>query len=91
LVAWYPELEGVALNKVQLKDKRLINQTTIKFTAPITMFIMKDYGDSEDIETLAIQADAIPEARVFVPADGQEWFFAKSLVQRADFNVLQVK
>ncbi|CAB4008492.1 arachidonate 5-lipoxygenase-like [Paramuricea clavata] len=90
LVAWYPELEGVALNKVQLKDKRLINQTTIKFTAPITMFIMKDNGDSEEIETLAIQADAIPEARVFVPADGQEWFFAKSLVQRADFNVLQI-
>jgi hypothetical protein len=78
------------LNKVQLKDKRLVNQTTIKFTAPISMFIMKDYGDSQEMETVAIQADAIPEARVFVPADGQEWFFAKSLVQRADINVLQV-
>ena len=80
----------MALNKVQLKDKRLVNQTTIKFTAPIAMFIMKDNGDSQEIETVAIQADAIPEARVFVPADGKEWFFAKSLVQRADLNVLQV-
>ncbi|XP_028402283.1 arachidonate 5-lipoxygenase-like isoform X2 [Dendronephthya gigantea] len=89
-VAWYPELEDVALNNVQLIDKRLINQTTIKFTAPITMFIMKDNGDSQDLETVAIQVDAIPEARVFVPADGKQWFFAKSLVQRADFNVLQI-
>ena len=90
-MSWYPELEGVSLNKIQLNDKRLVNKTTIKFTAPITMFVMKDNGDSQDLETVAIQADSIPEAKVFVPADGQEWFFAKSLVQRADFNVLQVK
>ena len=51
---------------------------------------MKENGDSEDLEVVAIQADSIPEARVFTPSDGKGWFFAKSLVQRADFNVLQV-
>lgn len=89
-IAWYPELEGVNLNKVQLVDHHFPNQTALKFTAPITMFLMKEEGPSEHLETVAIQADAIPEARVFTPADGKEWFFAKSLVQRADFNILQV-
>lgn len=78
------------MNKLQKKNKGLANHTVVRFTAPIAMFIMKGDGKSEDVETVAIQADAVPEARVFVPADDEEWFFAKSLVQRADFNVLQV-
>ena len=71
-------------------DQTFSNRTAIKLTAPITMFIMNERSDGEQLETVAIQADAIPEAKVFTPTDGTEWFFAKSLVQRADFNVLQV-
>lgn len=89
-ISWYPELDGVSLDRTQLVDLQFSNRTAIKLTAPITMFIMNEINDSEQLETVAIQADAIPEARVFTPADRQEWFFAKSLVQRADFNVLQI-
>lgn len=89
-ISWYPELEGVTLDRTQLLDQQFSNRTTIKLTAPITMFIMNEGKVSERLETVAIQADNIPEARVFTPSDGKDWFFAKSLVQRADFNVLQV-
>ncbi|XP_031573741.1 allene oxide synthase-lipoxygenase protein-like [Actinia tenebrosa] len=88
LVVYYPELEGI--EPPQLNDVKF-NHTVLPLTAPIAFFITKEYEPGvRRLSPVAIQLNMDNTSSVFTPDDEKSWFFAKSAVQRADFNVLHI-
>ena len=86
----YPELDGVKMPEALLRDVKF-NHTVLQMTSPIAFFVVtKDELGIKRLNPVAIQMDSKPEAKVYTPIYGKDWFLAKSFVQRADYNSLHL-
>ncbi|KAK3738682.1 hypothetical protein QZH41_020329, partial [Actinostola sp. cb2023] len=87
-VTYYPELNGIKIP--ELKDYKF-NHTVLPLTAPIAFFVVKENEPGvRRLSPVAIQLNMDKDAPVSSPDDQKAWFFAKSVVQRADINVLHL-